>query len=196
MDKVKNEIIACSKCRNGSLVIAKDFAAGFFLCKKCGHVNTVSTQVYDEEVLEKLPHTGFLVSVNNPSEIYALRPGVNVIGVGEMADVVLKRVTHDGKCFISRQHCTITVSFGKWNGQLSYLLEDGAADPTGGRKASLNHTFYKGKKVEQQDALYVGNQDLINLGGEDAYRLEHYIIPAGTLENYKISQRVEDGGTD
>lgn len=196
MNKFKNEIIPCTKCRKANFVKVKDFEAGYFKCSQCSHVNATSTFAYNEQIIEKLPHVGFLISVKDPSEKYALRPGKNVLGVGEMADIILNRITHNGKCFISRRHCTLTVSFDKRNGWLNYLLEDGAVDTgTGESKASLNSTFYKGKKLDQQDAVYIEDQELINLGGEDVYRLEQYSIPSGTLEGYKISQRIDDGTT-
>lgn len=189
-------MLACAKCRKANFVKVRDFEAGYFKCSQCSHINVTSAYTYDERIIEKLPHVGFLISVKDPSEKYALQPGKNVLGVGEMADVILNRVTHNGKCFISRRHCTLTVTFDKRNGWLNYLLEDGAADPvTGERKASLNRTFYKGKKLDEQDAVYVEDHELINLGGEDTYRLEQYSIPSGTLQGYKILQSIEEGGT-
>lgn len=189
-------MVACSNCGKANFVKVTNFKAGYFRCIRCGYEHMTSMHMYREEILEALPHSGFLIAVKNPSHKYPLRPGLNVLGVGAMADIVLDRITHNGKCYISRRHCMLSVSFDKRNGQLMYLLEDGATDlDSGERKFSLNHTFYRDKKLEPQDALYVGDNELVNLGGQDVYRLEHYIIPNGTLENYKISQRIEDGGT-
>lgn len=196
MTNFKNDMIFCIKCRKKNFIKVGAFEAGYFNCSHCSHHNKLSAYIYNERILEKLPHVGLLVSMKDSAERYVLKVGKNVLGVGEMADVILNRVMHNGKCFISRRHCTLTVSFDNRNGRLNYLLEDGAPDPiTNEHKASLNYTFYKEKRIDRDESVYVADNGLINLGGEDTFRLEHVIIPEGTLDAYKISQRIKDGGT-
>jgi hypothetical protein len=169
----------------------------------CFHLNPIiTTTTYDERILLGLPHYGALVSVNNPALRYPLRVGPNVIGVGtvEKPDVQLARdtYTHNGLCYISRRHCTLTVEFNKHNGQLRYLIKDGdgSIDPeTGQHNASKNFTFYQDKKMDAKEEFYLNDQDIINLGGEDEFRLEQYVIPEKMLETYKIIKPVEEGGT-
>ncbi|WP_428667049.1 FHA domain-containing protein [Runella sp.] len=196
MQKFKNESVACEKCLKPDFVKASQFESGSFKCKFCGHVNQLTIATYDENIMGSLIHYGALINSNAPAEKYLLRPGTNVIGVGQMADIQIKRAVHNGKCFVSRRHCTLTVSFDKRNGQLLYLLRDGAAEQdTGQYKNSLNFTFYKGKKIEPEEEIYLQDQDTINLGGEDSFRVEQYVIPEQLLENYKIIAKKEDGET-
>jgi FHA domain len=192
----KNEFITCFKCKESNFVKAKNFEIGFFKCTGCGQENKLFNAYYDERILPGLPQFGSIVSVNNPAERYALQIGKNVIGVGEMADITVKRITHNGKCFISRKHSTLEVKFDKWKGQLNYVLQDGAIDTESKKhKNSLNFTFFKNKKIEPQEAIYVSNKEIFNLGGEDAFRLEHYLIPESMLQTYKISNRIDPEGT-
>jgi FHA domain len=188
---LKNEMVACFKCKKEKFVNTKLFEVGVFKCSHCGQENKLFNAYYDERVLIGLPQFGSLVSVNNPSERYALRLVQNVIGVGEMADITVKRVTHNGKCFVSRRHCTLEVLFHKWTGQLMYRLQDGAKDIDSNQHSnSLNFTFFKNKKIEAQESVYISNKEIFNLGGEDAFRLEHYVIPESMLQTYKVSERI------
>jgi hypothetical protein len=187
----KNDMVACFKCKKNNFVKAKTFEGGNFKCSHCGQENKLFSTHYDERILLGLPQFGTIVSVNNPSERYNLKIGTNVLGVGEMADITLKRVTHNGKCFMSRKHCTVEVKFDKWAGKLHYILQDGAMEKeTKQHKNSLNFTFFKNKKIESQEAIYVSHKEIFNLGGEDAFRLEHYVIPETMLQTYKISERI------
>ena len=187
----KNEMIVCFKCQKSNFVKAKTFEVGIFKCSNCGQDNKLSNAYYDERVLIGLPQFGSIVSINNSSERYALSLGKNVLGVGEMADITLKKAIHNGKYFISRRHCTLEVKFDKWKGQLNYVLQDGAMDTESKQhKNSLNFTFFKNKKVESQEAVYISNKEIFNLGGVDAFRLEHFIIPESMLQTYKVSERI------
>ena len=192
----KNEMIVCIKCQKNNFVKAKNFDVGIFKCPNCGQDNKLFKSYYDERVLIGLPQFGSIVSLSNSSERYALNLGKNVIGVGEMADITLKKVTHNGKCFISRKHCTLEVKFDKWEGQLNYVLQDGALDAESNTyKNSLNFIFFKNKKVEAQEAIYISNKEIFNIGGEDAFRLEHFVIPESMLQTYKISEKISSEDT-
>lgn len=192
----KNEMVVCYKCKKENFVKAKSFEIGLFKCAVCGQDNKLFNAYYDERVLDGLPQFGSIVSINNPAERYSLKLGENVIGVGEVADVTLRRVTHNGKCFISRRHCTVEVKFDKWSGQLNYVLQDGAKVIASNRYTnSTNFTFFKNKKVKAQEAIYISNKEIFNLGGEDAFRLEHYLIPESMLNTYKISERINSEET-
>jgi hypothetical protein len=197
MSTFTNYQTTCAKCKKPHYVQLKDYKAGAFKCMHCTHLNPVTTITYDESILQGLPHYGALVAMNNPAERYPLQIGPNVIGVGKEADIQLARDTyiHNGKCYISRRHCTLTVAFDTRKGQLRYLIEDGALNTKGQREASLNFTFYQNKKMESQDALYLNDQDLINLGGEDAFRLQQYVIPEQMLETYQIRGKKDDDDT-
>ena len=189
-------MIVCIKCQKNNFVKAKNFDVGIFKCPNCGQDNKLFKSYYDERVLIGLPQFGSIVSLSNSSERYALNFGKNVIGVGEMADITLKKVTHNGKCFISRKHCTLEVKFDKWEGQLNYVLQDGALDAESNTyKNSLNFIFFKNKKVEAQEAIYISNKEIFNIGGEDAFRLEHFVIPESMLQTYKISEKISSEDT-
>lgn len=192
----KNEHVVCFKCQHRNFVKAKVFEVGLFKCSKCGKENKLFNAYYDERILIGLPQFGSIVSVNNPSEKHTLKLGKNVIGVGEMADITVKRVTHNGKCFMSRKHCTLEVIFHKWTGQLMYRLQDGANDiESNQHKNSLNFTFFKKKKLDVQESAYIADKEIFNLGGEDAFRLEHFVIPEQMLQTYKISERINSEDT-
>jgi pSer/pThr/pTyr-binding forkhead associated (FHA) protein len=192
----KNDMVDCYKCKKSNFVKASTFEIGFFKCSGCGQENKLFNTHYDERILIGLHQFGSIVSVNNAAERYALKIGKNIIGVGEMADIIVKRVTHNGKCFISRKHCTLEVKFDKWKGELNYVLQDGAIDAESKQhKNSLNFTFFRNKKVEPQEAVYVSNKEIFNLGGEDAFRLEHFVIPESMLQTYKISDRINSEET-
>jgi pSer/pThr/pTyr-binding forkhead associated (FHA) protein len=192
----KNDMVVCFNCKKNNFVKAKNFEEGFFKCSSCGRENKLFSTHYDERILLGLPQFGSIVSVNNPAERYSLKLGKNVIGVGEMADITIKRVTHNGKCFVSRRHCTLEVKFDKWKGQLNYILQDGAKDVESNQhNNSLNFTFFKNKKIEPQEAIYISNKEIFNLGGEDAFRLEHFAIPESMLQTYKISERINSEET-
>jgi len=183
-------MVDCYKCKKSNFVKASNFEVGFFKCTGCGQENKLFSAHYDERILLGLPQFGSIVSVNNAAERYSLKLGKNIIGVSELADITVKRVTHNGKCFISRKHCTLEVKFDKWRGELNYVLQDGAIDTeTKQHKNSLNFTFFKNKKVESQEAIYISHREIFNLGGEDAFRLEHYVIPVEMLQTYRVLER-------
>lgn len=183
-------MVDCYKCKKSNFVKASNFEVGFFKCTGCGQENKLFSTHYDERILLGLPQFGSIVSVNNAAERYSLKLGKNIIGVSELADITVKRVTHNGKCFISRKHCTLEVKFDKWRGELNYVLQDGAIDTeTKQYRNSLNFTFFKNKKVESQEAIYIAHKEIFNLGGEDAFRLEHYVIPVEMLQTYRVLER-------
>jgi FHA domain len=198
MEKFKNDLVKCQKCQKESLVTVKDFQKGSFICqhKGCGHANQLFQTYYDDKLLIGLPHAGQLVAIGNPTEVYLLKLGENIIGVGDQATIKLNKKLHNGKCYVSRQHCTITVVFDKWHGVLRYLLEDGVIDlHTRERKYSLNNTLLKGKKVEKQEIIDIATGESINLGGEDAYCLKHHLFSDELRNSYKVMQRLNENDT-
>ena len=193
---LKNDMVNCYKCKKSNFVKASIFEIGFFKCAGCGQENKLFNSHYDERILLGLPQFGSIVSTSNAAERYPLKFGKNVIGVGDTANITVKKVTHNGKCFISKRHCTIEVKFDKWKGRLNYVLQDGADDEESNQhRNSLNFTFFKNKKVESQEAIYISHKEIFNLGGEDAFRLEHYMIPEAMLETYRISERINPEAT-
>ena len=113
--------------------------------------------------------------------------GANVIGTADSCTVQVGRLVHDGRCYISRRHCTLTVVFDKWTGQLRYQLCDGALEEASQTiKYSLNGTMLNGTPLLKTECLDVGNSQEITLGGIDRFRLTHYTIPPLMLETYKV----------
>ena len=142
---------------------------------------------YDENVVRGLPSFGHLVNPDDPETTYLLQFGPNVIGTADSCTVQLNRIVHDGRCYISRRHCTLTVVFDKWTGQLRYQLCDGAIEEaTQTMKPSLNGTMYNGVPLSKTECIDVGTNQAITLGSVDHFRLTHYFIPPLMLETYKV----------
>jgi pSer/pThr/pTyr-binding forkhead associated (FHA) protein len=198
MNQFKNETLACTACKKTNFVKIKDFEAGFYVCshKDCGVKNVLTGVFYDPIITKGLPQFGMLVAADNPTDRYPLLFGENAVGRGIQADVRLKAKTHNGQIFMSRHHCTITVSFDKWAGELKTTIKDGALDLDSATfEASKNGTFRNNKKIESVEEHYLNHNDTINLGGSDAFRFEAYTIPAAMLDTYKKTNKIDPEGT-
>ncbi len=172
------------------MVRAADAERGSITCSHvgCGAVNMLQTGFhYNEAIVQGLPGFGQLTYLDDPSKTYSLQFGPNVIGTSDSSTVRVERFMHDGRCFISRRHCTLTITFDKWSGQLRYQLQDGAPDPaTETRQYSLNGTQLNRTLLQKTEVIDVANNDLITLGGADHFRLIHFVIPPAMLDTYKV----------
>ncbi|WP_234736895.1 FHA domain-containing protein [Tellurirhabdus bombi] len=192
MHAFKNTLIHCGGCRQMVMVKASDRERGEITCKHpgCGYVNKLLTQsYYDPSITAGLPSFGQLIYTESATPVvYPLQFGLNVIGLSTECTVVVDRFMHQGKCFISRRHCTLDVSFDKWTGLLRYRLQDGTTDPvTRQHRGSLNGTFLAGTALRENEQIDVPYGGIIRLGGADSFRLEAYIIPKIMLETYQIT---------
>lgn len=183
-------LINCQQCGRKIMVRAADAERGFITCTHtgCQTINTLlSAFYYDETIVRGLPKFGHLTNVNDSETVYLLQFGPNVIGTADSCAVQVERFVHEGRCYISRRHCTLTVAFDKWTGQLRYQLQDGTADGDGQtRQPSLNGTMLNGIPLLKTECVDVGNHEEITLGSLDRFRLTHYFIPPLMLETYKI----------
>lgn len=198
MTQFKNETIACGTCKKMNFVKKQDFETGFYTCvhNGCGAKNVLTENFYDPNIVDGLPGFGALVATDNPTERYQLAFGTNAVGRGMQANVRVLAKTHNGLTFVSRQHCTITVSFDKWIGQLHTTIRDGVMDAsTGAFNASQNHTYKNNKKIESVEEVYLKHHDTINLGGGDSFRVEAYTIPMAMLETYLKTIKKDPEGT-
>ena len=181
----------CQQCGRKIMIRATDIERGSITCSHvgCGAVNTLeSTFHYDENIVRGLPSFGHLVNVDDPETVFLLQFGPNVIGTADSCAVQVGRLVHDGRCFISRRHCTLTIVFDKWTGQLRYQLCDGAIEETSQTmKYSLNGTLLNGIPLLKTECLDVQNNQEITLGGVDSFRLTQYTIPPLMLETYKVA---------
>ena len=172
------------------MVRAADAERGSITCSHsgCGAMNALQTAFhYDEAIVDGLPDFGRLTYVEKPDLVYPLRFGANVIGTGDACTVRVSRFEHGGRCYISRQHCTLTVTFDKWTGRLRYCVQDGAADPDSqAMRFSLNGTLLNGKPLLKTEIIDVSDGDIITLGGADRFRLTHATISPAMLDTYKI----------
>ena len=110
------------------MVRAADAQRGSIICSHagCGAENELQKVVhYDDSVLRGLPNFGQLTYLGSPETVYKLKAGPNVMGTADSCAVRVNRFEHNGRCFISRRHCTLTVTFDKWTGLLRYCLQDG-----------------------------------------------------------------------
>lgn len=198
MTDFKNTLISCQKCGKLIAVKARDFESGTIECTHagCGQVNPLTQPYYDEQILEGLPAFGRLVQQANSATTYPLRLGINVVGHSPICEVVVERLVHDGKCYISRRHCTIEVIFDKWKGNFRYQLLDGASDLDSNQyKNSLNGTLLNGYLLQNGEKIDIGDQGLIGLGGKDFFRLEVYRILPRMLESYQMLKPLEPDET-
>ncbi|WP_083732960.1 FHA domain-containing protein [Spirosoma montaniterrae] len=190
MPGFKTSLISCQQCGRRIMVRGTDAERGYIVCSHvgCGATNMLQSAFhYDESIVHGLPGFGCLTYLGQPRTLYPLRYGPNVIGTGDTANIRVDRYLHNGRCFISRQHCTLTVSFDKWTGQLRYQLQDGAADPdTQAIRHSLNGTSLNNVPLQKTDIIDVDHQGLITLGGADRFRLSHQPINPVMLETYKV----------
>jgi len=198
MTTFKNTILPCQKCGKLIAVKVRDFENGAIQCTHtgCGHINQLTQAFYDERILLGLPSFGQLVYQQNPALRYSLRAGINTVGHSSSCTVHTERFMHDGKCYLSRKHCTIEVLFDKWEGELRYTLQDGAIEPESGQyKNSLNGTLLNGYLLQNGDKLDIPDQGLVCLGGVDIFRLEAYFIPPSMLQTYLMSKSFEPDET-
>ncbi|WP_080241171.1 FHA domain-containing protein [Spirosoma rigui] len=190
MNTFKTTLITCQQCGRRIMVRAADAERGTIACSHigCGIVNNLRTDFhYDEAVVNGLPSFGSLTYLENPETKFDLRFGPNVIGTGNLCTVRIDRFEHDGRCFISRQHCTLTVTFDKWTGKLRYHIQDGALDAdTQSMRYSLNGTMRNGTPLLKTEIIDVSDGDIITLGGADRFRLTTATIPLPTLATYKV----------
>jgi hypothetical protein len=190
MSGFKTTLINCQQCGRRIMVRAADTERGSITCSHvgCGAVNVLQKpSQYSEAIVQGLPEFGQLTYLGNPEINYPLQFGANVIGTADVCTVQLARFVHDGRCFISRRHCTLTITFDKWRGQLRYQLRDGAVDPTNHTsQPSLNGTFLNGTSLQKTEIIDVGDEGVITLGGVDRFRLTHFVIPPAMLDTYTI----------
>ena len=172
------------------MIKPSDQARGEIVCTHvgCGKINPLlSTFYYDEISIQNLPEVGRLTNMADPDTSYPLQFGQQVMGTSDTCTIRVERYLHNGRCFISRRHCTLTVTFDKWLGQFRYQLQDGAAEAgTHSVKNSLNGTFLNHCLLQPTEILDVPEGGIITLGGADSFRLTHYIIPPDLLATYKI----------
>ena len=198
MTTFKNTIIPCQKCGKLIAVKVRDFENGAIQCTHpgCGHINQLTQAFYDERILLGLPSFGQLVYQKDPALRYPLRVGVNTVGHSSSCTVHVKRFINDGKCYLSRKHCTIEVLFDKWTGKLRYTLQDGVIDPESGQyKNSLNGTFLNSYLLQNGEKMDIADQGLVGLGGVDVFRLEAYFIPQSMLQTYLTQKLLEPDET-
>ncbi len=185
------KLLNCQQCGRKIMVRTTDIERGSITCSHvgCGAINPLQPAYhYDENIVRGLPSFGHLMNIDDPETVYLLQFGPNVIGTADSCTVQVGRLVHDGRCYISRRHCTLTVVFDKWTGQLRYQLCDGATEEAGqATKYSLNGTLLNGIPLLKTECLDVGNNQEITLGGIDRFRLSHYTIPPLMLETYKVT---------
>ncbi len=199
MSSFKNFLFNCQHCGQAILVKAADAERGEITCKhpNCGKLNPISTQLqYDPAITDGLPAFGQLMYLGRLDRVYPLRFGKNVIGSGTDCEVVVERFLHEGKCYISRRHCTLEVTFDKWQGQLRYLIQNGAIDPsTNQHRNSLNGTWVHDTLLKDTERVDVVGGDLIRLGGTDQFLLTPFVIPESMLETYRVTAYFDPDGT-
>ncbi|MVM28703.1 FHA domain-containing protein [Spirosoma sp. HMF4905] len=190
MSGFKTTLISCQQCGRRIMVRAADTERGSITCSHvgCGAVNILQKPFhYDETIVQGLPLFGQLTYLGSPETQYPLQFGDNVIGTSDTCTVQVARFVHNGRCFISRRHCTLTVVFDKWTGQLRYQLQDGTVDlAMHSVQSSLNGTQLNGTSLQKTEIVDVDNEGIITLGGVDRFRLTHFSIPAAMLDTYKI----------
>lgn len=190
MSGFRTTLIDCQHCGRRIMIRPADAERGSITCSHpgCGALNSLHTAFYyDENVVRGLPGFGQLTYAGEPQTTYPLRFGPNVIGLADDCTIRVDRFSHNGRCFISRRHCTLTVIFDKWTGQLRYQLHDGAVDaPSQTVRASLNGTLLNGRAVQKTEIIDVDDGQLITLGGADSFRLTHFVIDSPMLNTYKI----------
>ncbi|ADB38983.1 FHA domain-containing protein [Spirosoma linguale] len=190
MSVFKTTLIDCRQCGRRIMVRAADAERGSIVCSHlgCGAINTLSAGFqYDENIVRGLPAFGQLTYLGDSQLIYPLQFGRNVIGTSDLCTVQLDRFMHNGRCFISRRHSTLTVAFDKWTGQLRYHLQDGAIDNDGKtHQYSLNGTKLNATPLQKTEIVDVEDEGIVTLGGVDSFRLSHYVIPSAMLDTYKV----------
>lgn len=190
MSNFRTTLITCQQCGRRIMVRAADAERGTITCSHigCGAINILQTAFqYDEAIINGLPDFGHLTYLGTPETTYPLQFGPNIIGTGDGCTVRVNRFEHGGRCFISRWHCTLIVTFDKWTGQLRYCVQDGAIEPESqSMRFSLNGTLLNGTALLKTERIDVGDGDVITLGGADRFRLVHARINPAMLDTYKV----------
>ena len=199
MSVFKSYLMPCQQCGKSLQIKEKDFLKGEIVClhQGCGFVNKLTESYFDENIMNGLPHFGKLVYKENPSIIFKLKKGLNILGRSATCDIQLQNFQHQGECYISNRHATIEVFFDKWKGQLRYLIQDGAFDINGQNfKNSLNGTYLNGILLKISEKIDAQNQNTICLGGKDVFELYTYQIPEAMLQTYKTTQIKDNDATE
>ena len=190
MNNFRTTLITCQQCGRRIMVRAADAERGFITCSHigCGVANSLQTAFYyDQAIVNGLPDFGQFTYLGVPEIVYSLQFGLNIIGTGDASTVQVNRFEHGGRCFISRQHCTLTITFDKWTGRLRYCIQDGTIDPDSQLiRFSLNGTLLNGAPLLKTEIIDVGDGDVITLGGADQFRLTHATINPAMLDTYKV----------
>jgi pSer/pThr/pTyr-binding forkhead associated (FHA) protein len=191
MTSVKNSIINCQKCGKIIVVRAKDYEKGSILCSHagCNFTNLLLKYYYNQNLVNAIPSYGRIIHTQKVHLIFDLQIGLNVVGQSSTCQVQLPRILHSDKCYISRRHCTIDVKFDRWAGKLRYLIQDGASslEHAGEHQSSLNGTTVNGYLLKRDEKIDLLNNEVINLGGMDIFKIETYEIPPSLLESYRIT---------
>ncbi|GAB3704144.1 hypothetical protein GCM10027592_35160 [Spirosoma flavus] len=190
MGGFKTTLITCQQCGRRIMVRGADAERGSIICSHtgCGAINMLETSgYYNEAFLNELPSLGQLTYQGDSNRTYSLQFGSNVIGTASSCTVQVERIVHNGRCFISRRHCTLTVTFDKWTGLLRYQLQDGAVDTnTQVMHHSKNGTQLNGATLEKAELIDVPDGGVITLGGVDKFRLTHVAISPAELNSQKV----------
>lgn len=196
----KNSLIECQQCRRKILVKPADVERGTITCSHvgCGAINSLATSwYYSPTILDGLSEVGMLSGNVDSSVALPLQLGINTLGVGNEASVILPRILHGNQCFISRLHCTLTITFDKWAGQLRYQLQDGViTTDTNLVKISKNGTLLNDLRLKPGEVIDIPDGGLITLGGLDTFRLSHHLFSPERLITYKTQSDFDPDSTE
>ncbi|MFD1145445.1 FHA domain-containing protein [Larkinella insperata] len=186
----KLTLINCQSCGRRIMVRAADAERGSIRCTHvgCGAENALQTTLhYDDAIVKGLPEFGYLTYLGEPKVTYPLQFGPNVIGTSESCTIKVERFIHEGRCFISRRHCTLTVTFDQWSGKLRYQIQDGTREDNSPEvRYSLNGTYLNDSRLQKMELIDLNHEGVVTLGGVDRFRLTHYFIPPAMLNTYRV----------
>lgn len=187
----KISLMTCLHCGRKIMLRPADLERGYIVCShlNCGATNLLKPTVeYDPQLAIDLPQHGHLTYLADPSVVLRLNLGLNVLGTSDSCTARVARYMHRGRCYISRRHCSLTVTFDPWTGTLRYQLQDGAPDPADvhTHKPSLNGTLLNGLLLRPSELIDVVEGGLISLGGADSFQLSHAQIDPTLRETYRI----------
>ncbi|WP_375446686.1 FHA domain-containing protein [uncultured Fibrella sp.] len=187
----KTTLVACQQCGRKIMVRPADAERGTIVCSHvgCSALNTLNKAYqYDPSLAVGLPAHGRLTYLNSPVPVMLpLLLGDNVIGTDASCQIRLERYLHEGRCYISRRHCTLTVSLDKWLGTLRYQIRDGVVDPVEKAvKPSLNGTWLNGVLLHKTEQIDVADGGIITLGGIDQLRVSHQLIDPVMRDTYRV----------
>jgi FHA domain len=191
MGAFKTTLQNCQQCGRKIMVRPADVERGSITCTHlgCGAMNVFHKAFqYDSSLATGLPAHGQLTYLNSAVPVMLpIQLGINVIGTDSACQIQVSRYQHEGRCYISRRHCTLTVTLDKWLGTLRYQLQDGAVDPVEKTlKPSLNGTMLNGVLLLKGEQIDVDNGGLITLGGIDQFRLSHQLIDPVMRDTYRV----------